>query len=416
MEKLTNITCLYLDFDGFFASVEQQLDRGLRGRPVGVTPFKTIDGNRCVIACSKEAKKAGVSNVMNIADAKRLCPDLILVPQKPDMYRRAHNALLAEIESVVPVSVIKSIDELSCDLDVNQRPYPDRVAGDIKAAIRENVGSEITCSIGFAANRHLAKIACKIDKPDGVTIWHPKDMPAPLFKCDFDDIPGIGKRMEKRLSSSGIFSVEQLYNADAKQLRNIWRNVTGERLWYALHGYSIVAPESKRGMFGHGRVLPPEARPLPKAREVCRFLLIKAARRLRREHFYCAGIHLHLSLRNRHWSRSLSLPCVHDDQAVLSGLDNLWKQLVSETGKYEIAFKVGVTLYDLSPANVRQLDFLLEDDADRLKWERINVACDSLNEKYGKTVASLGFIPKRNLDNIGGKISFTRIPSAEDFW
>src|SRR5690606_18873355 len=237
MEKLTDITCLYLDFDGFFASVEQQIDCKLRGRPVGVTPFNTLDGNRCLIACSKEAKKAGISNVMGIAEARRICPEIILVHQKPDMYRRAHNALLAEIESVVPVSVIKSIDELSCDLDENQRPFPEQVAAAIKNVIRENVGSEITCSIGFAANRHLAKIACKMDKPDGVTIWHPRDMPAPLFKCEFDDIPGIGKRMARRLASAGIFTVEQLYNTEAKQLRKLWNNVTGERLWYALHGY-----------------------------------------------------------------------------------------------------------------------------------------------------------------------------------
>jgi DNA polymerase-4 len=90
--------------------------------------------------------------------------------------------------------------------------------------------------------------------------------------------------------------------------------------------------------------------------------------------------------------------------------------LLAESGPHERAFKVGVFLYDLSPANVRQLDFLLQDDHDRLKWERINSAVDCLNEKYGKTVASLGFIPKKNLDNVGGKISYTRIPSAEDFW
>lgn len=415
MRRPETVECLYLDFDGFFASVEQQIHPHLRGRPVGVTPFKG-DGNRTVIACSKEAKAFGVSNVMDIGEARRICPELILVPQSPAMYRRAHNALLSEIESVVPIAAIKSIDELTCDLDPDQRGDPLDIAARIKATIRENIGDQITCSIGFAANRQLAKIACKMDKPNGVTVWHPADMPGPLFATTFGDIPGVGSRMEQRLAKAGIFTVEDLYRTSPKQMRSLWANVSGERLWYALHGYDVRAPESKRGMFGHGRVLPPDSRTLPRAREVCRFLLIKAARRLRREYFYAAGLNLHLSLKHRRWARSISLPIVHDDQAVLEGLNTLWRQLESETGKGEIAYKVGVYLYDLSPANVRQLDFLLEDDCERLKWERINEAVDRLNAKYGKTVASLGFIPRKNLDNIGGKISYTRIPSAEDFW
>ena len=98
-----------------FASVEQQCDKRLRGRPVGVVPFEGTD-RTAVIACSKEAKAYGVKNVMKIKDAKALCPDLILVGQKPDLYRRAHNALLAEIDTVIPIHTAKNIDELTCML------------------------------------------------------------------------------------------------------------------------------------------------------------------------------------------------------------------------------------------------------------------------------------------------------------
>ncbi|WP_245493536.1 MULTISPECIES: hypothetical protein [unclassified Mesorhizobium] len=91
--KPETIERLYLDFDGFFASVEQQCDRRLRGRPVGVVPFEGTD-RMAVIACSREAKAYGVKNVMPINEAKRLCPELVLVPQKPDLYRRAHKCAL----------------------------------------------------------------------------------------------------------------------------------------------------------------------------------------------------------------------------------------------------------------------------------------------------------------------------------
>ncbi len=411
----TEIQCLYLDFDSFFASVEQQIHKELRGKPIGVIPFKG-KGNRCLIACSVEAKRAGVHNVMMLDEARKICPDLILVPQSPALYRRAHNALLSEIESVIPIAAIKSIDELTCDLDKIQRQYPDRIARDIKYNIFENIGPYIKCSIGFAANRQLAKMACKAGKPNGAMMWHPKNMPAPLFALELGDIPAIGSRMLRRLHSANIHTVQQLYETDPKHMRKLWRNVTGERLWYALHGYDIKAPQNDRVMFGHGRVLPPQSRKLSAAREVTRFLLIKAARRLRREKYYASGIHLHLSLKSGYWSRSHPLPMVHDDQAVLAEFEVLWKMLQSEITAHDIAYKVGITLFDISPANARQLNFLLEDHKQRIKWEKINNAIDVLNEKYGRTITSMGFIPRQNEDNIGGKISFTRIPSAEDFW
>lgn len=157
MRKPDTIEHLYLDFDGFFASVEQLRDPKLRGRPVGVVPYE--GGRSCIIACSREAKAHGVKNIMMVDDARRICRDLVLVPQKPDLYRRAHNALVSEISSVVPVDQVKSIDELSCALDNTQRGDPAGLAADIKRKIRYNIGATITCSIGFAANRHLAKIA-----------------------------------------------------------------------------------------------------------------------------------------------------------------------------------------------------------------------------------------------------------------
>ena len=143
---------LYLDFDGFFASVEQQADKTLRGRPVGVVPF-TNTNRTCVIACSREAKKLGVKNVMTVDEAINRCPDIVLVPQKPDLYRRAHNALLSEIETILPIDTVKSIDELTCKLDERARRDPETVAAQIKDNLAESIGHIITCSIGFAANR-----------------------------------------------------------------------------------------------------------------------------------------------------------------------------------------------------------------------------------------------------------------------
>ena len=404
----------YLDFDGFFAGVEQQADKRLRGKPVGVVPFEGTN-RTCVIACSREAKKFGVKNVMPVDDALSLCPDLILVPQKPDLYRRAHNMLLAEIETVLPIDTIKSIDELTCKLDSKGIADPVRLAKQIKDNLAESVGSVITCSIGFAANRQLAKIACKQDKPNGVTIWHPQMMPAPLLDIPFEDIPGIGTNMKRKLAVLGIVDMHTLYPVQPKHMRKIWGNVTGERLWYALHGYDIQAPETEKGMFGHGRVLPPDARTLNHAYEIARLLLMKAARRLRRASYYCSGLWVWISITDGTWSRHRSLPMVRDDAAILDALRIVWNEARATLPNRTILYRVGVTLTDITLASARQIDFLLDDDGERRKWEAVTSTIDTLNYRYAKTVVSVGPWNPPKGGHVGGKISYTRIPTWEDF-
>lgn len=420
MRKPETIERLYADFDGFFASVEQQARPALRGKPVGIVPF---DGtvHTVVIACSKEAKARGVKNVMKLADAKKVCPELVLQCQTPDLYRRAHNALIAEINSVIPIEAIKSIDELCCKLDPRDIADPEGLAARIKTAIREGVGPFVTCSIGFGANRHLAKIACKMDKPDGVTIWHPYMMPGPLLDLPFDDIPGIGGRMQQRLFSASIYNMKDLLATEPRQMRKLWRNVTGERLWYALHGYDVMAQKSERGMFGHGRVLPPELRTFKGARDCSRLLLVKAARRMRREGFYASSLYMWLSLRNRSikergWTARHKLHMANDDQACLKGLDVLWARAKSQIPSHLKIVRVGVTLGDLTDADARQLDMLINDDPERRKWESVTTAMDTLNSRYGKSLVTMGPWKLPPGGNLGGKISFTRIPRAEDFW
>lgn len=417
MRKPETIERLYLDFDGFFASVMQQAMPALRGKPVGVIPFDTASAQfTTVIACSKEAKKLGVANVMRVPEAKKRCPELVLVTQRPDLFRRAHNALLNEIVCEIPIDTVKSIDELTCKLSQRDIRDPEGLAARLKKRIAENVGSHITCSIGFAANRLLAKLACKIDKPNGVTIWRPEAMPGPLLKLPLSEISGIGGRMERRLDRAGIWTTADLLKTQPKQMRALWGNVNGERMWYSLNGYDIQAQSTGRGMYGHGRVLPPELRKIDKARDTARLLLAKAARRMRRDRFYAGKLWLWLDLRVGGWFAQRDLPCVQDDQAILKGLSVLWDKAKRELPSNHQIIRVGVTLLDLSPADGRQLDMFLNDDHVRQKWERITFSIDGLNKKFGKRVLSVGPWKPPPGGYAGGKISYTRIPSAEDFW
>jgi len=414
MRKPTEPESLYLDFDGFFASCEQFADPRLRGRPVGVVPFEGAV-NTCVIACSPEAKRMGVKSVMQIKDARKLCPGLILVPQKPDLYRRAHNALISEISMVLPIEAVKSIDEMCCRLDLAQRKAPHAVGEAIKARLLQQFGPWIKCSIGYAGNRQLAKMACKAGKPDGNMLWHPDDMPGPLLKLRLSDVPGIGKNLLRRLWDARIVEMEHLLATQPKQLRALWGNVTGERIWYALHGYDVRVPASERGMYGHSRVMPPEHRSIETVKPISRLLLVKAARRMRRDGWSANRLHLWLGLWDDSWGASAYLPGICDDPGILEALELIWTEAEARLPRRSVIARMGVTLGELSRTSQRQLDLLTSDEPIRRRMEAVTDSIDALNRRYGRTVVSVGPWTSPPGGHAGGKISYTRIPAAEDY-
>ena len=146
---------------------------------------------------------------------------------------------------MLPIDAVCSIDEFAAT--VAPRDIPAALTHQIKQRLRDAVGDHITCSIGYAPNRWLAKIAADLDKPDGLTVLHPRDLPGRLLTLDLEDVPGVATRMRTRLARWGLTSVEDLWQADPLQLRAAWGTVTGARLWYALHGYAVAPPRHSVG-------------------------------------------------------------------------------------------------------------------------------------------------------------------------
>ncbi|WP_368407120.1 DinB/UmuC family translesion DNA polymerase [Asticcacaulis aquaticus] len=407
---------MYLDFNGFFASCSQFAHPHLRGKPVGIVPHEG-NGNTCIIACSAEAKKFGVQNVMPLPLVRRLCPEIILWPQEVDLYRRAHNYLMAEVESAIPIDAVKSIDELCSVISDDDRKDPTRLGREIKRRLLNEVGPWITCSIGFAPNRLLAKIACKDGGKDGLNVWQPEHVPAFLSHILLKDIPGIGPGTLKRLYQARIGTTDCLRNAAPKHLRQIWGNVAGERMSYAINGFDIKAQPTARSQYGHGRVLPPAFRSLEACRHVTRILAVKAARRMRRDHWSSSKLILGLSgYFGGHWSRGHHMAAVCDDMGVLEALERLWFQAMRELPPGIVILKADVSLDDLSLTAQRQLDFLADDEHVRRRQEAITEALDALNRRYGSTVVTVGPWSNPAADRLGAKISFTRIPRREDAW
>ena len=353
MRKPTRPECLYVDFDGFFASCEEQADPRLHGCPVGVIPFPGAR-NSCVIAANPKAKRFGVKTGISIAEACQRCPRIALVPQRPDLYVRIHQRAAVAVLSVVPIDVICSIDELAVVLE--DRDCPEAIAGRIKQRVREAVGERITCSIGCAPNRWLAKIAADLDKPDGLTVLSPGGLPGRLLSIGLEALPGVGRRMRARLERAGLSTVEDLWNSDPGQLRSAWGNVNGARCWYALHGYTVEPPRTQRRSIGHGRVLPPGQRDAQAARILARQLVVKAARRLRREGFLARRLTLSADcLDAPRWTASKAFAKANDDRACLGALAVLWTQL-AEARPHATLFRIAVSFDRFLPSSEVQID------------------------------------------------------------
>ena len=402
---------LYIDFDGFFASCEEQADPGLHGRPLGVIPFAGAR-NSCVIAANAAAKRFGVKTGTPIAEAGRLCPRITLTPQRPDLYVRTHHRIVAAVLSVLPVDVVCSIDELAAVL--GERDCPEEVAGRIKRRLRAAVGERITCSIGCAPNRWLAKIAADLDKPDGLTVLLPGDLPGPLLGLGLDALPGVGGRMRARLKRGGMATVEDVLNTGPGRLSSLWGNVNGARFWYALHGYAVEPPVTKRGSIGHGRVLPPGERSAQAARPMARQLVVKAARRLRREGFLARRLNLSADFFNApSWAASTLIARANDDLTCLDALSTLWGALAGARGRAAL-FRIAVSFDRLAPSDEGQFELPFENPDARRRLARLNDAVDSINARYARTLVGYGGCAPPG-GYAGAKIAYGRIPRLEDF-
>lgn len=408
---------LFLDFNSYFASIEQQVNPHLRNRPVAVVPMLT--DSTCVIAASYEAKAFGVKTGTSVHEAKRLCPDLTCVQANHKIYTEYHYRLIAEISRHTPIFKEWSIDELSSRLPINKRNEPSirKLAANIKQGIWDNVGSAINCSIGIAPNSYLAKIASDMNKPDGLTILHPDTMHDKLFRLKLTDLTGINTNMERRLNGAGIWTIEKFCALQPKHARSIWGGIAGERFWYNLHGYNVPDKQTQRRVIGHSRVLEPLLRPEREALTMARRLLSKAASRLRREEFYATALDLSIRLvTGEKVTLSAKIAPSQDNFTFLKRLGELWHDanIQGRTCK-----KVAVALHGLCKSEQITPDLFdtRTEDFQKLQSRHatLSTTIDDLNQKFGAGTIGLGKQPDTSGVPVGSKIAFSRVPTMAEF-
>ena len=394
---------LFVDMNSFFASCEQQDNPDLRGQPVAVAPM--LVDTTCAIAASYEAKAFGIKTGTSIWEARKRCPHIKVVEARPKLYVEYHHRICEAIESCIPIEAVLSIDEVACKLDkLQQNPAIARdLALSIKASIRERVGVALTCSIGIAANKLLAKLASDMQKPDGLTILRPEALPRAILHLKLQDICGIGPNMEVRLREAGIRDVAGLWAADAQYLKRIWNGVMGLRFHALLHGADLPSPIHPTRSMGHQHVLSPNERTKDKATPVIRQLLSRVAQRLRTDGFYCRRLYLEIK-----WVQDLGYhfdDCrfkeTQDTRVLLKSLMRLW---ANAPGLKPL--RIGVVLTDLIPKAAHQPDLF-----DRPEPVNLTNAIDRLNSRYGRGTINYG----SSLAAMTSKIAFQRVPKLEEF-
>lgn len=382
------LRCLFVDFDSFFASVEQHDNPALRGRPVAVVPVESM--TTCCIAASKEAKRDyGIKTGTGVAEAIRRCPDIALVLARPARYIDMHHAFMTAIEDCIHLEPASSVDEVHAWLMGRERERGNAIA--IAQAIKRKlvevgIGPSMSCSIGIGPNRFIAKTASDMDKPDGLTVIERDQLPDALHGLQPRDLCGIGPSMEARLQRAGIDDMRQLCALPREAMRALWGGIQGERFWLQLHGFELPERETQRASIGHSHVLGPKLRDFEGMRSVLFKLLAKAAMRLRHERFRAGGLQVAVRFvgMEARFERSHRFAPIDDTPGLLHLLGRLLAPLqrAAQRGRWNPRrnppLAVAVTLGELEVAGSRSGELMPE----RERAHALSQILDRINQKY----------------------------------
>jgi len=397
---------LLVDFNSYFASVEQQVEPRLRGRPVGVVPM-LADTTVC-IAASIEAKTFGVKTGTRVSDAKKLCPEIALVIARHELYIEYHHRAVAVVDSVAPVRAVLSIDEMDCELTGRWRE-PDRAlatARKVKAALASQVGECLRTSIGIGPNTFIAKTASDMVKPDGLVMIQKAELPDRLFDLDVRALSGVGAKMEKRLARHGIRTVRDLAARSVDELRAVWGGVGGEIMYKRIRGEQSDYEGGDTHSISHSSVLGPDRRNPEDAFAVLNRLTQKAAQRLRKAGYYAGRVSVDLKyLDGAHWHQEMRLVDTQDTMTFLHALEKLWSKRPKSP---RTILKVGMAFSDFVSERDHTGTLFASEDKSRALYQTL----DKLNARFGRQAVYFASAHKAR-DRSSLHIAFNHIPDPE---
>ena len=379
-------TIMHIDMNAFFASVEQQANPALRNRPIAVIG----SGARTIITtCSYEARAFGVKTGMTIYEAKSLCPQLLLVVGNNRKYTDTSSGIVEIFRDYTPQVEVFSIDESFLDVTASLRLFgsAEQIAWQIKSRIRHRYG--ITCSVGIAPNKLLAKLASEMQKPDGLTCIAPERIQAVLENMPVGELCGVGRSTQKKLELLGITTCGELGHTSRRLLKKRF-GIIGEKLHDMGNGIdsSPVTPSSAHDevkSVGHSMTLPHD---IERHEDICRYLLRLSemvGRRARR--YGVRGKTVHLTLRYSDFETVGSQLTIAEPTNLSDAIYQTAGILLQRFTRHLPLRLLGVRLTNLS-YQARQYG-LFEEDPRR---QCIAEAMDKVNDRHGSFMVSFASV------------------------
>ena len=384
---------LHVDMNAFFASIEQRDVPELRGRPVAVT--NGIVGS-CIITCSYEARAHGVHTGMRLKEARKICPDIVQRPARPEVYAKVSTAIMHALQEVSPDMEVFSVDEAFLDVTRCQRlhgtpAYMGRLA---KRKVFEACG--LLCSVGVSGDKTTAKFAAKLHKPDGLTVIAPWEARERLAREPVTALCGIADGIGNFLAQHGVYHCGDVASLPISVLARRFGNI-GRRIWLMCQGedpdqihMDVPAPKS----IGHGKVVPPGTRERETILTYLQHMSEKVAARLRKHDLEALQFFIGLRLGHDWIGEKLRLATPGNDGGAIF---ELCHRVIENHWHGEAILQVQITALDPQPCQ-RQMDlFALHDEVE----QQVNVVMDQVNARYGEfTLAPARLVKRSSMPNV----------------
>jgi DNA polymerase-4 len=400
---------IHIDMNSYFATVEQQANPKLRGKPIAV--LGSHAKRTIIVAASIEAKRYGVKTGTPIEEAYELCPDIIMVHGEPRKYSSVTKQFISIFEDFTDKVEIFSIDEAFLDVTATAHLYISspckigdfdgaiNIAKKIKKRIREEIGSWISCSAGVSYNKFLAKTGSDLQKPDGLVTITKENVDEVLLNLPLKDYCGIGKRIHQRLGALGIYETKQLRDFPSTLLNKEFGIATGQHLKRMVNGLdnSHVVPwrEQKAAKsFGHSRTFNRDVLKRNDLKEQTLLLCEKVAKRMRDDGYWGREVGI--------WVRFKDFTGAGKRMRIgkwtCDGLE-IYKATEKILAQIEIRQPVRAVGVSVAQTQLQQnvpFSFLEEDRIN----EKIHEAQDAVNNRFGSDVVTRGTLKGIKLKEI----------------
>ena len=399
----TGAGILHVDMDAFFASVAVLDDPSLAGKPLIIGGS---EGRGVVSSASYEARRYGVKSAMPVAVALRLCPNAIVVNPPYSRYTEMSRQVMAIFDEITPLVEPLSIDEAFLDVRGARRLWgsPGTIARNLRARVKERTG--LTCSVGVAATKHVAKMASTISKPDGLLIVAAADTEAFLRPRSVRALWGVGPKAAEALESRGIRLIADVLDTPRPVLEQVLGPAMGERVWHLARGIDARKVHTGRveKSVGHEETFHTDISDTRALHVELRRLADRVGARLRSQEFEASTISIKVRFSDfttLSRSRTLSEPT-----SVGQSIGDAAIELFDGIDRRQAVRLVGVRGEKLRPTSAAAT--LWDDDA---AWRRVAGAHDGAVARFGRGAVTRGSLlgPSRG----GGALPTNPPPSYE---